>query len=158
MEGYEIKWKFNLSRAPWWSGGQFEHLIRVVKADMFKVIEEGYLHWKDIAGTWPLGIVKETYLGKDNVVTAVRLKTTTESLQRAVQHLYPMKLRSDVNEKTRPLNHQTWQRCCCCSKSANWTGGKWKRLNDFAKRTRRIKLWYRYTSLWECITVIQRGE
>ena len=74
---------------------------------MFKVIEEGYLHWKDIAGTWPLGIVKETYLGKDNVVTAVRLKTTTESLQRAVQHLYPMKLHSDVNEKTQPLNHQT---------------------------------------------------
>ena len=74
---------------------------------MFKVIGERYLHGKGIAGTWPLGIVKETYPGKDNVVRGVRLKTTTESLQRAVQHLYPMKLHCDVNEKTQPLNHQT---------------------------------------------------
>ena len=63
-------------------GSQFEHLIRVVKTAMFKVIEEGYLHWEDIAGAWPLGIVKETYPGEHNVVRAVPLKTTTESLER----------------------------------------------------------------------------
>ena len=81
LEGYEIKWKFYLSRAPWW-GGQFER------------------------GTWPLGIVEEIYPGKDNVVRAVRVKTPTGSLERAVQHLYPMELRCDVNEKTQPLDPQ----------------------------------------------------
>ena len=33
LEQHEIKWKFNLSRAPWW-GGQFERLIGVVKTSM----------------------------------------------------------------------------------------------------------------------------
>ena len=32
LEEYDITWKFNLSRAPWW-GGQFERLIGVVKSD-----------------------------------------------------------------------------------------------------------------------------
>jgi hypothetical protein len=41
-EECEIRWKFNLSRAPWW-GGQFERLIGVVKSAMFKVIGGGYL-------------------------------------------------------------------------------------------------------------------
>ena len=55
-------------------------------------------------GWWPLGIVEETYPGKDNVVRAVRVKTSTGSLERAVQQLYPMELHCDVNEKTQPLN------------------------------------------------------
>ena len=57
-------------------------------------------------GAWPLGIVEEIYPGKDNVVRAVRVKTPTGSLERAVQHLYPMELRCDVNEKTQPLDPQ----------------------------------------------------
>ena len=55
-------------------------------------------------GAWPLGIGEETYPGKDNVVRAVRVKTSTGSLERAEQHLYPMELHCDVNEKTQPLN------------------------------------------------------
>ena len=41
LDEYEINWKFNLSRAPWW-GGQFERLMGVVKAAMYKVIGEEY--------------------------------------------------------------------------------------------------------------------
>ena len=48
MEEYEIKWKFNLSRAPWW-GGQFERLIGVVKSAMFKVIGGGHLTWDELS-------------------------------------------------------------------------------------------------------------
>ena len=37
LESHDIKWKFNLSRPPWWRG-QFERLIDFVKATMYKVI------------------------------------------------------------------------------------------------------------------------
>ena len=37
LESHDIKWKFNLSRPPWWRG-QFEQLIDFVKATMYKVI------------------------------------------------------------------------------------------------------------------------
>ena len=33
----EIKWQFNLSRAPWW-GGQFERMVGLVKQFLYKVI------------------------------------------------------------------------------------------------------------------------
>lgn len=42
LDEYEINWKFNLILAPWW-GGQFEHLIGVVKSAMYKVIGGGVL-------------------------------------------------------------------------------------------------------------------
>jgi transposase InsO family protein len=47
-EEYDIKWKFNLSRAPWW-GGQFERLIGVVKSAMYKVIGGGHLTWDELS-------------------------------------------------------------------------------------------------------------
>ena len=47
LEDYDITWKFNLSRAPWW-GGQFERLIGVVKTAMFKVIGGGLLAWEEL--------------------------------------------------------------------------------------------------------------
>ena len=31
----QIKWKFNLIRAPWW-GGQFERMVGLVKQSLFK--------------------------------------------------------------------------------------------------------------------------
>jgi hypothetical protein len=211
-EAYEMKWKFNLSRAPWW-GGQFERLIGIVKAAMYKVIGGGHLTWDELSevlldveiqinrrpltyveddvelpiltpvmflhqrgsklpeeepwrveerelrkrakyilecknklwrrwrkeylvalrerhnmahkaskfrpkpgdvvlvrsdnknrGKWPIAIVEETYPGKDNVVRAVRLKTPNGTLERAVQHLYPMELHCDVEKKQQPLN------------------------------------------------------
>ena len=50
LDQYGITWKFNLSRAPWW-GGQFERLIRVVKACMYKVIGGAKLYWKELSET-----------------------------------------------------------------------------------------------------------
>ena len=43
----EIKWKFNLSRAPWW-GGQFERLIGLVKRALHKTIGSGMLTWAEL--------------------------------------------------------------------------------------------------------------
>jgi hypothetical protein len=47
MARQEIEWRFNLSRAPWW-GGQFERLVGLVKAAMYKVIGGGNLSWKEL--------------------------------------------------------------------------------------------------------------
>ena len=49
-------------------------------------------------GKWPLAIVQETYPGKDGIVRAVRLKTSHGTLERPVQHLYPMELTCDVTQ------------------------------------------------------------
>ncbi|XP_028418970.1 uncharacterized protein LOC114544572 [Dendronephthya gigantea] len=48
LEEFEIKWIFNLSRAPWW-GGQFERLIGVVKSSLRKVIGKGILYWNELS-------------------------------------------------------------------------------------------------------------
>ena len=48
LDEYEIIWRFNLSRAPWW-GGQFDRLIGVVKAAMYKVIGGGVLTWEELS-------------------------------------------------------------------------------------------------------------
>ena len=42
-----IKWQFNLSRAPWW-GGQFERLIGLVKRSLNKTIGNGRLSWTEL--------------------------------------------------------------------------------------------------------------
>ena len=42
----EIKWKFNLSRAPWW-GGQFERLIGLTKNTMYKSTGSSMLTWNE---------------------------------------------------------------------------------------------------------------
>ena len=47
LESHDIQWKFNLSRAPWW-GGQFERLIGIVKATMYKVIGGATLSWNEL--------------------------------------------------------------------------------------------------------------
>ena len=31
----QVKWKFNLSRVPWW-GGQFENMVGIVKQCLYK--------------------------------------------------------------------------------------------------------------------------
>ena len=43
----EIKWKFNLSRAPWW-GGQFERLIELTKNTVYKSIGSSMLTWNEL--------------------------------------------------------------------------------------------------------------
>ena len=42
-----IKWRFNLSRAPWW-GGQFERLIGLFKSAFYKTIGNGTLQWAEL--------------------------------------------------------------------------------------------------------------
>ena len=39
----DIKWKFNLAKAPWW-GGQFERLIGVMKQSIYKTIGRATLY------------------------------------------------------------------------------------------------------------------
>ena len=48
LAGQEIKWQFNLSRAPWW-GGQFERMVGLVKNCLYKVIGNGCLTWEELA-------------------------------------------------------------------------------------------------------------
>lgn len=43
----QIKWKFNLSRAPWW-GGQFERMIGLVKSALNKTVGNGLLTWAEL--------------------------------------------------------------------------------------------------------------
>ena len=45
--GLTIKRQFNLSRAPWW-GGQFERLIGLFKAALYKTIGNGTLRWAEL--------------------------------------------------------------------------------------------------------------
>ena len=56
-------------------------------------------------GTWPLAVVAETYLGRDGVLRAVRLKTKNGAIEIPVQHLYPMELSCDsFPKKSKELN------------------------------------------------------
>jgi hypothetical protein len=43
----EIKWQFNLSRAPWW-GGQFERMIGLIKRSLYKTIGNGFLSLEEL--------------------------------------------------------------------------------------------------------------
>ncbi|XP_022808378.1 uncharacterized protein LOC111345353 [Stylophora pistillata] len=47
LSAHQIKWQFNLSRAPWWSG-QFERIIGLVKSALHKSIGNGMLSWKSL--------------------------------------------------------------------------------------------------------------
>ena len=47
LSQWKIKWQFNLSRAPWW-GGQFERMVGLMKAALYKMIGNGYLTWKEL--------------------------------------------------------------------------------------------------------------
>ena len=49
LREYEIPWRFNLSRAPWWGGGQFERLIRLMKAMFYKTVGGGLLTWNKLS-------------------------------------------------------------------------------------------------------------
>ena len=43
----DIKWKFNVSKAPWW-GGQFERMVALVKSALFKVVGTSTLTWYEL--------------------------------------------------------------------------------------------------------------
>ena len=46
-------------------------------------------------GTWPLAIVSAIYPGRDGIIRAVELKTTHGTIERPVQHLYPIEIACD---------------------------------------------------------------
>jgi len=47
LSGLTIKWRFNLSRGPWW-GGQFERLIGLFKNAFHKIIGNATLRWPEL--------------------------------------------------------------------------------------------------------------
>ena len=47
LTNQEIKWKFNVSKAPWW-GGQFERMVALVKSALFKVVGASTLTWNEL--------------------------------------------------------------------------------------------------------------
>ena len=47
LASQSIKWKFNLSRAPWW-GGIFERLIGIMKKSLSKVVGKGLLTYSEL--------------------------------------------------------------------------------------------------------------
>ena len=51
-------------------------------------------------GKWPLAIVEQLFPGPDGVTRAVQLKTKNGVLERPVQHLYPLEMQCDANEKS----------------------------------------------------------
>ena len=42
-----LKWQFNLSRAPWW-GGQFERMVGLVKQSLYKSVGKANLKWEEL--------------------------------------------------------------------------------------------------------------
>ena len=42
-----VKWKFNLSRAPWW-GGQLERMVGLVKNSLYKTFGKATLSWREL--------------------------------------------------------------------------------------------------------------
>ena len=43
----DIRWKFNVSRAPW-LGGQFERMVALVKQALYKVVGRSFLTWNEL--------------------------------------------------------------------------------------------------------------
>jgi hypothetical protein len=51
-------------------------------------------------GKWKIGVVERLVVGKDGIVRGAKLRVGQNTLERAVQHLYPMELSCDVAVKT----------------------------------------------------------
>lgn len=47
LASQEMKWKFNLSRAPWW-GGQFERLVGLMKQTLYKVLGKAKPRYEEL--------------------------------------------------------------------------------------------------------------
>ena len=48
----DVKWQFNLSRAPWW-GGHFERMVGLVKRAFHKTVGNGMLTWGELQDVLP---------------------------------------------------------------------------------------------------------
>ena len=56
-------------------------------------------------GKWTLGIITDVFPGPDNIIRAVRVKTSKSYLERAVQHLYPLELSCDIDQTSSRTNN-----------------------------------------------------
>ena len=52
-------------------------------------------------GKWSVGVVKELYQGRDGVVRGAKLKTRKTHIDRALQLLYPLELRSEHKQESK---------------------------------------------------------
>lgn len=61
---------------------------------------------------WKLGIVEEHIVGRDGIVTAVKLRAGKSYLERAVQQLYPLELScgKSTEAENPPLNPEAPRR------------------------------------------------
>lgn len=57
-------------------------------------------------GKWPLAIVQQLFPGPDGHIRAVQLRTKNGILERTIQHLYPLELQCDGNDKVAPEENQ----------------------------------------------------
>ena len=128
LTNQEIKWQFNLSRAPWW-GGQYERIIGVLKQSMYKTIgkttltfnelEEVLLDVEQTLNNRPL-----TYVEDD-----VEFPTLTpNSLIFGIQNHIPTMEKYDIVDKDLRKRAKYVQSC----KNAAWS--RWS--NEYIKALR----------------------
>lgn len=109
LQQYDITWKFNLSRAPWW-GGQFERLIGIVKSAMYKVIGGATLSWSELS---------EVLLDIEIQINRQPLSYMEDDIE-----LYPpwrqQLYYSNVLVSYQKTNHGEWKARTCVSMPSTW--------------------------------------
>ena len=99
-----IKWQFNLSRAPWW-GRQYERLIGLVKQVFYKVVGRSSRTWeelKDVILDVEISLNNRplTYVEDDPEVSVQTPKT--EEMSKRARHILKCK-RSHVEKMDRRI-------------------------------------------------------
>ena len=54
-------------------------------------------------GKWKIGIIENIFMGKDNIIRSVRIRTGKSIIERPIQLLYPMELHCDSKTATTTL-------------------------------------------------------
>ena len=52
-------------------------------------------------GKWKIGIIENIFMGKDNIIRSIRIRTGKSIIERPIQLLYPMELHCDSKITTR---------------------------------------------------------
>ena len=55
---------------------------------------------KKNCGKWKIGIIKNIFMGKDNIIRTIRVRTEKSIIERLIQLLYPMELHCNPKETT----------------------------------------------------------
>ena len=124
----EIKWQFNVSRAPWW-GGQFERMVSLVKQALYKSIGQSHLTWCELQD-----VLLDIEVALNNrplsyVEDDIELPTLTpNSLMFGLPNLIPEQDYQDMDEPELRRRARNLQRC----KDVLW--GRW--TNEYLKGLR----------------------